>query len=1348
MEYIVDRCYDFPIASTADLKEEFFRVLIGDGKEIRLPKFKYQIGRDLPQSVRCRVKMIRGGEPVLSHVPAEHVYRLYGSRDWQHEAYDFKVSRLPQGSDGFYELIDSNGIIFRLPAGGARLAVGQSVRCRFERITQRFFQLRRDNYEDALQYMSFDDITASLGMSPVLAAFLRRYVASLPQFAPAMAECAEERPSWVITLMEAFRSNVAEMFATARVPRHRLALRGMFRAMREATLRLLEDSEFMRNTTGDSRSGLQQLLTETVESVEPYLQAIVRLSDGSYEGYVMGLMEKLRKSGYLYHPKLQFATMMAIFRLKPELIKKSLVSIYDAVMQWRLDTWTVEPFRSAFVEQFEIYVADARRRIDELPQPENDADFGNLENVITAIALQLHIAGSAGFDGYSVNRSRLYRYASLARPRSGDALLDKAFYALLNDGNKHLEFSYDSIKNYTMMVTELSTPLHDTQRQLDTPRVLRSGHVSVELSSDGLILRRTDDSADADQVLPNNSMPWLSPKVYLDGVAQLSRSRLNKFAAHQELWKQIELALLEERAVAEAGRRRLADEGDEVEIIITGSEPDRYSGNKNPKLFCRIVDDNYEPGEGYMLRSDIVDFKMPWIDSAAYTADNGQPLRFAATVLSCDDAGRYHFSIKRQANRLVRSELANRTDEMVAVITYTEGPLYSAICERGFGLFIKRTEGFENVAARTYVRVRLTDIPVEGNIVGEITDYAHDGETVEQGLALECLLHALGEAPDDGSYEEEIIRDADELLGVDELAEIIELLRFKALSSPQLLTAVDYLGLARVLARVTGDNEKADMLQTHMALLGQHQFYADNTRIDADSLECLADAAGRHPLLERMYTRLRIVSLLGSPDSLERLSVYVNSPRNELEGTLARLVSSYNMLATSGTIDDCDSLKFIRKRIADLLGVNSETHHLKHYGSESQYVEFKSSLVFPAMKKGETHSDADKERQHQEILQIIAGFLNSTGGTLFLGVNDQHYEKGLQEDFAYLPKNVRTVDNLCVYLDNLVRAGYDQGANVGNYVHISPDEESERGVVVVKVDPSRRPVTLGGNIFVRQSSSTVPMLDADRRIFIADRERRYDEMMRIAGVELPAEPSGGDVASGDVVAGDMAAVVPASRQAAPVADGGADRLIPTSAWRHNVLHNYEDGYYDPFCYIYFNDKGEVTYSRSDFYFDMEPECRRALMVSPDETGGYLVLCFDGGYVSKVPLREIFEKPENTPMRYWDGATLLFASVARPGDGLMCVFADNSDGLSARCTPIAEISDSRLTSQPARLLDMPVAGMHGCELVASSAFEQVEKFMTASLNSRQIGFTLRVRVGQDAARQEIARLFEQCKPQKR
>ncbi|MDE6286090.1 MAG: hypothetical protein K2L99_03750, partial [Muribaculaceae bacterium] len=74
-EYIVDQCYDFPVDTSADINEDFFRVLLNDGVELRLPKFLYQRGKPLPSTIYCRVKMIRDGLPVLSHVPAQHVHK-------------------------------------------------------------------------------------------------------------------------------------------------------------------------------------------------------------------------------------------------------------------------------------------------------------------------------------------------------------------------------------------------------------------------------------------------------------------------------------------------------------------------------------------------------------------------------------------------------------------------------------------------------------------------------------------------------------------------------------------------------------------------------------------------------------------------------------------------------------------------------------------------------------------------------------------------------------------------------------------------------------------------------------------------------------------------------------------------------------------------------------------------------------------------------------------------------------------------------------------------------------------------------------------------------------------------
>ena len=67
------------------------------------------------------------------------------------------------------------------------------------------------------------------------------------------------------------------------------------------------------------------------------------------------------------------------------------------------------------------------------------------------------------------------------------------------------------------------------------------------------------------------------------------------------------------------------------------------------------------------------------------------------------------------------------------------------------------------------------------------------------------------------------------------------------------------------------------------------------------------------------------------------------------------------------------------------------------FGYENALKEFKSSIVFPA---GNITDDIDQ--QLLIIAKTIAGFQNSKGGTLYLGVNDSGEVVGIQHDYKYL----------------------------------------------------------------------------------------------------------------------------------------------------------------------------------------------------------------------------------------------------------------------------------------------------------------------------------------------------------
>lgn len=81
------------------------------------------------------------------------------------------------------------------------------------------------------------------------------------------------------------------------------------------------------------------------------------------------------------------------------------------------------------------------------------------------------------------------------------------------------------------------------------------------------------------------------------------------------------------------------------------------------------------------------------------------------------------------------------------------------------------------------------------------------------------------------------------------------------------------------------------------------------------------------------------------------------------------------------------SESFIRDETQESLGV------------EDDHTEFKSSIAFPAEKKGEE----DMAMQLAIIMKSIAGFMNKDGGTLYIGVNDSGEPyKDIKKEFQYL----------------------------------------------------------------------------------------------------------------------------------------------------------------------------------------------------------------------------------------------------------------------------------------------------------------------------------------------------------
>jgi hypothetical protein len=146
---------------------------------------------------------------------------------------------------------------------------------------------------------------------------------------------------------------------------------------------------------------------------------------------------------------------------------------------------------------------------------------------------------------------------------------------------------------------------------------------------------------------------------------------------------------------------------------------------------------------------------------------------------------------------------------------------------------------------------------------------------------------------------------------------------------------------------------------------------------------------------------------------------------------------------------------------------------------ESGRVEFKGSLRWDY----ETNS-IGRYIEHAAV-KTIAGFLNSNGGSLIIGVDDEKNKIGLDKDYGTLKKKNR--DGFLLHLSNLVNRYL--GKEFNHYIKVRIVSIDDLDVCIVDVSPSGSPVYLKDNdqeeFFVRSSNSTEPLSISEAHKYIA-----------------------------------------------------------------------------------------------------------------------------------------------------------------------------------------------------------------------------------------------------------------------
>lgn len=294
-----------------------------------------------------------------------------------------------------------------------------------------------------------------------------------------------------------------------------------------------------------------------------------------------------------------------------------------------------------------------------------------------------------------------------------------------------------------------------------------------------------------------------------------------------------------------------------------------------------------------------------------------------------------------------------------------------------------------------------------------------------------------------------------------------------------------YLANANVMAEMVDDELAASYINFARTYLRALIQFVNGKDINAIRLE----PEEEYTHAKATLIRLSVIDLLkeyGRKDNSEKLAQAIS----DFEEGLPQLARLARLIQTANSMQDTlsgSALNVIRREIIHTLSIETENDaDLEadkgiYLGVESGTLEFKTSIVFPP----NSNMQPDEFRQNVNVMKGICAFLNSTtGGTLYLGVNDQGYVVGVKNDMDQL--KTQSIDAYMRYVQDVAKKHF--GVDALPYLRI--ESLYDDTVVAIHVEPHPyRLVELAGTAYLRVNAESRIMPEEmrqeliDRKVF-------------------------------------------------------------------------------------------------------------------------------------------------------------------------------------------------------------------------------------------------------------------------
>jgi hypothetical protein len=291
-----------------------------------------------------------------------------------------------------------------------------------------------------------------------------------------------------------------------------------------------------------------------------------------------------------------------------------------------------------------------------------------------------------------------------------------------------------------------------------------------------------------------------------------------------------------------------------------------------------------------------------------------------------------------------------------------------------------------------------------------------------------------------------------------------------------------YIANAWVMAELVGDELSSSYIKfaaTYLCTLVQ---FVQNENLSSVQLE----PEKEYESAQQTLIRTKVVELLkeyGKKENSHVLAQAIDQFKDSIPmlSRLARLIQTANSM--QGTLSN-STINVIKREIIKTLSLETENDtdleadSGNYLGVESGTIEFKTSMVYPA----NNGMQPNQTKQTANVFRAVCAFLNSqTGGTVYLGVSDQGYVIGLENDLKFLHcASLETYARIYVQDPIIKQLGLD------SMTYIKTERLYEDKVLAIHIAPHPyRVVELNGVAYLRVNAESREMPENVKQEMIA-----------------------------------------------------------------------------------------------------------------------------------------------------------------------------------------------------------------------------------------------------------------------